>query len=369
MVEYDHLRKRRRGPWRTFFVLCFWLAVILTAVFVWRVASFSEEQESDQVQQPPQEEKFYGINGAAVSKELSLQRPIAVMVENHVDSRPQSGLSRADIVYEALAEGGITRFLALYQTREAKTIGPIRSARDYYAEIANSWGSLYAHVGGSPEVLENIKQGEYSKLTDLNEFFNGKYFERKTSRFAPHNVYSSTATLYSFLKDKNEWQKPSEPYFIFSDDAGSSGTVAAPIVNISFSTAPFALRYEYDQSQELYNRFIAGKKDIDYDTNEQIRPKTVIVQMVKVTDVPNDPALRVNIDLASGGKAYVFKDGKVIEGTWKKESSGKTRFLDASGSEIAVKRGQLWIELVPTTKQSELNWKPAVSPPPSPVAN
>ena len=116
------------------------------------------------------------INGVPVSEQIANTRPIAVVIENHTQARPQSGLSNADIIYETLAEGGITRFLALYQTQDAKEIGPIRSARPYFNTIANQWGAVYAHVGGSEIALSELNAGVHKKLTDLNQYFFGDYF-------------------------------------------------------------------------------------------------------------------------------------------------------------------------------------------------
>src|SRR3989344_6912600 len=149
------------------------LAIAIAAIAVLGAAAFltlkpsppTQVEESEHGIEP---QKYEAINGIYVEEIVSTLRPLAVMVENHPDARPQSGLSEADIVYETLAEGGITRFLVLFQSRAANEIGSVRSARDYFAEIANEWGALYAHVGGSNEVIANLKKGIYENLDDAN---------------------------------------------------------------------------------------------------------------------------------------------------------------------------------------------------------
>src|SRR5581483_1401572 len=118
------------------------------------------------------------------------KRPFAVVVENHPDARPQSGLSQADVVYEALAEGGITRFLAIFQSQDVKSIGPVRSARTYFNDWAQEWGAVYAHVGGNSDALALIKAG-IPGVSDADQFFNDPYFTRISSRRPPHNTYTS----------------------------------------------------------------------------------------------------------------------------------------------------------------------------------
>jgi hypothetical protein len=138
-----------------------------------------------------------------IGAEVAEKRPLGVIIENHGDARPQSGLNNADLIYETVAEGGITRFLAIFHSTPASEIGPVRSARDYFAELANEWGVLFAHVGGSDEVLAQLAQKQYKNIDSLNEFFFGKYFRRVKTRAAPHNTYTSHSELNQFLVDRS----------------------------------------------------------------------------------------------------------------------------------------------------------------------
>lgn len=297
------------------------------------------------------------INGLEVSPEIADRRPIAVMIENHPDSRPQSGLAEADLVYETLAEGGITRFMAVYQTVEAKDIGPIRSAREYYAVLANEIGAIYAHVGGSDEVIGQLKEGVYKNISDANEYYNENFFQRIKSRYAPHNVYTSIQRLKELAEYRKYLLKASFEPWKFKFDAPASGATQASKIVIDFSLPGYEAVYAYASSTNSYIRNMAGKPHKDAATGKQIAPKTVIVQLVSVTPVPNDVLLSVDINLTGQGKAWVFQDGGVIQAAWKKTGDSRTRYYDQFGSEISFNRGQVWVELVPTEKESQLVWK------------
>jgi hypothetical protein len=301
-------------------------------------------------------ETYSAINGVLSEKAVAERRPISVMIENHPDSRPQSGLSEADVVYEVLAEGGITRFLAIFQTKQPDTIGPVRSARDYFAEVADEWKALYAHVGGSNEVIEALKKGLYKNISDVNEYYNETYFGRDKAKPAPHNVFTSYVALQKWLKDKQEEQKITADLWKFKDDLPLPAEVATQKINMDFSRAGYEVGYVYSTSTNSYLRELYFEPHLDSATGKQIEAKNVVVQIIRVDPVPKDPLLRVDINLASGGRAVIFRDGEVVEGRWKKENN-RTRYFDLSGKEIELNRGPIWIELLPQEKEASLVWK------------
>jgi hypothetical protein len=300
------------------------------------------------------------INGVLVEPEAAGRRVIAVMVENHPESRPQSGLAEADLVYEAVAEGGITRFIAVYQTKEAQSIGPVRSARDYFAVLTDELGALYAHVGGSDEVLDQLKRGIYKNLSDANEYYNENYFQRITSRAAPHNVYTSIAKLKSLAEHRQYGQEANFSPWKFKDDSPASSTASR--IDMEFSLPGFNVAYEYDRGSNGYKRLLAGKAHMDAATRQQITAKNVVVQFVKVTPIPNDPKLRVDIAVYGTGKAVVFQDGRAIKAAWKKEGAARTRYYTEQGEEISFNRGSTWVELVSVEKEPQLKWSAPVLP-------
>lgn len=331
----------------------------------------------------PAKELFDAINGVKVSGSVALLRPLAIMVENHPDARPQSGLSQADIIYETLAEGGITRFLAVFQSSNALEIGPVRSAREYFAALADEWGSAFAHVGGSNEVIRQLKNYQYKNLADANEYYNGEFFPRRKDKPEPHHIFISTEKLreliaynkFSNRADYQPWQ--------FKDDRPATTSIISKI-NIDFSHAGYEVGWEYDAASNAYRRLSrrlrygtpkptlsvgsptgasAAKASeqyfepqIDDASKQQLSAKNVVVQIVKVTPVPKDPLLQVDINLIAGGRAIIFQDGIFIDGVWRKEL-GRTRFYDASNNEIKFNRGPIWLELVPKDKEANLVWK------------
>lgn len=333
--------------------------VLIAAVFLalkWRgnkQADFFRMSSGDSV--GPAEGLFDAIDGVRVSGSVALLRPLAIMVENHPDARPQSGLSRADVVYETLAEGGITRFLALYQSSDAREIGSVRSAREYFAALADEWGALYAHVGGSNEVIAQIKSNKYKNVDDANEYYNGDFFPRRKDKPEPHHIFTSTGKLreliayHKFSNGANylPWQ--------FKDDRLATTSIISKI-SIDFSRAGYEVGWEYDVASNTYKRLQYFQPHIDDVSKQQLSAKSVIVQIVKITPVPKDPLLQVDIDLTEGGRAVIFQDGILIDGVWRKES-GRTRFYDASNNEIKFNRGPIWLELVPKDKEANLTWK------------
>lgn len=308
-----------------------------------------------------QTEQFYSIVGTPVDKKVSEQRPIAIVVENHVDARPQSGLTSADVVYETLAEGGITRLLAFYQTTNPKEIGPIRSARPYFNVLANQWGAIYAHVGGSTIALSEINSGIHKKLQDINEFFFGDYFYRTKERVAPHNVYS-TLELIRQLMDKKGWNnwpqqhKLGEFETIPTDQLQTSVTK----ITVKFFDPTYGMVFTFDPSTGLYNRTNGGKIAKDKNNDTQIAPHNVLVQYVEDFVVPLEPVNGIGFKLEQDGKAILFTGGKATEGTWRYKN-GFTEYItegqDGASLPLKFQPGQTWIILMPKSLSNNVTWQ------------
>lgn len=334
------------------------IACIAGIIFLSAILVFFSKYEKKRTLNSPvpqeQEEKFYSVNGVQVSKELSQLRPLAVMVENHPDSWPQSGLSQADIVYEALSEGGITRFLAIFQAEEVSSIGPVRSAREYYAEIADEWHALYAHVGGSNEVIAQLKNGKYKNLSDANEYFNFDYFPRNKGKVQPHHIFTSTSKLRDLISFyKYETKATFSPWQF--QEAGELPTTTVKSIFIDFSRPGYEVTWEYNKETNEYSRLQYFQPHKDENTGKQIVVKNIVLQIVEVTPVPKDPLLSVDVDLNSGGKAVVFLNGVSVKGIWKKEN-GRTRFYDEFENEIKFTPGLVWVELVPKDREQLLKY-------------
>jgi hypothetical protein len=280
------------------------------------------------------------LTGVQVAPELALLAITGVMIENSPDARPQSGLKDAGVVFEAIAEGGITRFLALYGETKPDYIGPVRSARPYYIDWLLGFDASYGHVGGSPEALAKIKS---LGVKDLDQFVNAAAYQRVTQRFAPHNVYTSRAKLLELAQGKGYTTSTFTGFLRKADKASPAPN--AKSIDIALSSFLYNTHYDYDVATNSYNRSEGGKPHIDEKANAVISPK-VVVAMVMPFSIASDRVHSVYGTIGSG-KAYFFQDGTVTEGIWEKtEAKSALRFGDANGSPLALNVGQTWVTAV-----------------------
>jgi hypothetical protein len=291
-----------------------------------------------------EEEKFpCPFTGQLVSKNIAVRWPLAVIVENHPDARPQSGLQGADIVYEALAEGGITRFLAIFHCQDVDEIGPVRSLRPYYLVWASQWRALLAYIGGSPTALKLV---EKMPVYNFNQFFNSQYYWRDKKRPAPHNVYTSTEKLWIAAKEKFSLENYSIDVFKFHKENPPSQPQNQKI-EINYSFSQFKVLWEYSSQENAYLRYQGGKPFKDKVGDRQITAKNVVVMWVKAYPEENGSS-RLKMDLVGEGRAYIFSEGKLKEGVWRKQSeTGPTLFYDKNGNQIEFIQGNIWIQVVP----------------------
>lgn len=295
---------------------------------------------------PPKETRVEApLTGELVDPAVAEKRVLAVVIENSPEARPQSGYSDADVVYETLAEGGITRTLALFQSKDSKEIGPVRSARDYFIEWLSEYNGIFAHVGGSAVALGVINR---DKIPDLNQFYNGSYFWRSNDRYAPHNVYTTTEKLYAAAAANKLAVTGAPKPFSFKKDAEEASRPATGKVTVNFSGPLFQVVYTYDPKTNTYARAVAGVAAKDAKTGVQVTAKNVIVEYTSVVPYINDEGAQgVHIGTAAG-KGVFFQDGVATEISWTKSSRGsRTIYKDISGKEVQFNRGQTWIEVVP----------------------
>lgn len=297
--------------------------------------------------------KKEALNGEILDM-VEVPRPFAVVVDNHPQSRPQYGLSQADIVYEALTEGGITRFLAIFQTKDVAKIGPVRSVRTYFNDWAQELGAIFAHVGGNGDALYYLHKG-IPGISDADEFFNSEFYWRSQDSQAPHNVYTSTSSLSRLARSRKFSTQADYEAYIFKDDQ-PSGNPSASIIKVEFSTPQFAASWKYDPALNSYKRLVGKLPDIDGANRAQIRAKNVIVQAVKNWPTNSDTPLAISMGTRQGGETYIFMDGKAIKGQWK-HREGRTKFYSNDGAELALNRGSIWIEIVPPELVNSLTYQ------------
>lgn len=285
------------------------------------------------------------LNGNVVAEGGEYLRPLAVMIENHQEARPQSGLNQADIVYEAIAEGGITRFMAVFaDPRTSVRVGPVRSARPYYVDFATELGAFYAHVGGSAEALAQIAA---TKVYDLNQFGIGEpVFRRDFSRNVAleHTMYSSTDALWRYATETKKWPTAGDyTPWTFADTPARDTLPATQTVNISFSSADFAVEWRYNPETNLYTRFMAGKQHVNASDGAAIEASDIILQTVQRSHI-NEKTWKFT--LTGQGKAVIVKNGIQVAATWKKTGTGRTVYYDSNNQEIPLTKGKIWVELV-----------------------
>lgn len=282
-----------------------------------------------------------------VKKDKELPGGLIVSVDNHRKAYPQSGLDKADRVYEILAEGGITRYLAVFHSQEAKKIGPIRSARYYFAHIVKGHDFPFAHAGGNTDAIVLIPK---LKIKDMDEIYNSSaYFWREKSRKMPHNLYSSTELLLKGAEKKKFELLPLKPLA----QGSVSGGEEADLIDITYSTDPrylYTVTYEWDGRR--YKRYINGVPHKTLEDTE-IFTENVIVMEAKTREVVKDE-LESEIELIGRGKAYFFTGGKFWEGEWKKEKSASEFEFNYRGEPMKFSGEHAWINVVPSLKNVEM---------------
>lgn len=319
------------------------------------------------------------LNGHLYSKQQEdwwkKHAPLGVMIENHEDARPQSGLYFADVVYEAVAEGGITRFLAVFHCQDGGQLGPVRSARTYFLDFISEYGKypLYAHVGGAnqpgpADALSQIDRYGWSGFNDINQFSVGfPTFWRDYDRLGrtvltEHTMYSSVGKLYDFAKtrgitDKDEktgdkWDLEFKPYS-FKDDAVLDKRSSGQTIHVEpwEKYSKYAVDWIYDRTTNLYKRNNGGKAHVDKNTNRQLTSKNIVL-LSMVESSANDGYennAHILYKTKGTGKATIFMDGIRINGTWEKDSrTDRTLIFDQNGEEVKFNRGTIWFHILPT---------------------
>jgi hypothetical protein len=334
------------------YVVIFILIIIIAfGVFLWKPLEKQVPVSGDVREELTEEEGneeilpfICPIDGTPL-KELPL-RPVVVTIDNLAKARPQSGLNAADLIYELPAEGGITRFLALYFHGRAEKIGPIRSARPYLAQLAQEWYGVYIHAGESPQAQIYFKNED---VDHINEMFNPRGFWRDKKRKAPHNLYSSSENLWQEIERRGWDEKKDIKGFSFlAEDEVPKGEEALEVtVNYPY----MRVVYKHDSQTGLYQRFLSDKPHIDQETEEQLTAANIIVQETTVHAFDDEG--RLEIKLVGEGRAWLFSDGKGLEGRWVKDEGKQTNYLDLDGKEFQLKPGQTWIEIVSKSDKVE----------------
>lgn len=332
------------------------------------------------------------------------RRPLLIMVENHEDSRPQSGLNNADVVYEAIAEGGITRFMGVYYCDATRIgdirydIGPVRSSRSYFLDLASEYGDypLYTHVGGancsapkdpvtgqqagpcttdkraqSVEQISSYGWNNKGTWSDLSQFSLSYRVCRREpertgdSRATEHTMYCSTKELWNVAAERgltnqtnvsgDNWDDGFLPWQ-FDEKGSTSNGLVAENVNLAFwDYDAYSVTWKYDEGSKKYVRYNGDEKQIDFNDKESVKTSNIILQLV-------DEAISIDehkhnlYDVVGTGKGVLIQNGKRIEISWsKKKRQGRTTFRNKAGHEVSFVPGKIWVEILP--KNSKINYE------------
>ena len=290
------------------------------------------------------------LTGVKVDPALA-ERPVtAIMIENSPDARPQSGLAEAGVVFEAIAEGGITRFIALYQEDRPSLIGPVRSVRPYYLDWVMTYDASIAHVGGSAEGMEEIQQ---FGLKDLDQFYNADTYWRTSDRYAPHNVY----TDFDHLDATNQAKGYNTSSFegLPRKEAQPAATPDAKQITIPISSQLYQVDYTYEPATNSYIRFLGGVPHEDREKG--VIKADVVIGMEVSNGIQSANGFRYEYNLVGSGKAYVFQDGTAVEGTWSRaDRNSQFVFKDSTGKVVELNPGRTWITA--TSPGNGIAWTP-----------
>lgn len=314
------------------------------------------------------------------------RRPIAIMINNHVEARPQSGITTADITYEAVAEGGITRFMGLFYcdaVSEDIIVAPVRSARTYFVDWASEYNfPMYVHAGGAncsadkypngtfgpcktdkrAQAIEQISSYGWNMQNDVTSMSLGRpVFVFNNNRFGPdrqlakeHTLTTTTEAIWKLAKERdmtntdpegNEWI---DDFTLWSFK--DSGPVSSDVTQISYSfwrdNADFRAKWTFNPDTNLYSRFTGEEPHTDLNNDEQVAVTNLVILFTKET-VGIDDLGHLLYTTTGKGDALIFQDGKVIEGNWSKlNRTARTKFTDSSGKEIQFTRGKIWISVL-----------------------
>jgi hypothetical protein len=310
------------------------------------------------------------LTGRLVTLRVAAQHPIALMIDDASAARPQSGFNAASVVWQAPAEGGVPRYMLVFQDQMPVDVGPVRSARYYFILWAAEWKAVYGHVGGSPQAMATLRaKGNGQLVYNADQFrWGGTYYRRIRTRAAPHNVYSDAKSLLIMATKVGATNEPMKAAWRFAPDAPLAERPSGGIIRVDY---PYnSITYRYDRATNTYKRGVKGyARQIDAADGKQVAPKNVVVMMMSFAPL-NDGSKkhRLEAKVTGTGKAWIATNGRTIVGTWKKASlSGPTRFYDKAGKPVTLTVGQTFIQVMPLGSAVTIKDGPLPTPRPTPT--
>ena len=313
------------------------LAVALTAV--WFVFFSNKEISVKKGEADIAGMKFPESNLSGERCENGLSRPLAVMLAGDIETRPLSGLSEADMVFEMpVTDGGVTRMMAVFQCKWPEEIGSVRSSRTDFIPLAQGLGAIYAHWGGEKEALSQLNSKIIDNIDAMK--YDGTIFYRKKGAKPPHNGFTGNELLkkvigdleYDFKKsalvyphqNQKDEANPIEPSLIYKDE--------------------FEVSWKYDSENKTYLRYRGGQAEIDKNSSGQVEAENIVLLKTSWSTISKD---YIRVKTLGSGELSAFASGRQIDGTWeKKDATSKLYFYDGRHEEIKFAPGQIWVEIV-----------------------
>ena len=303
------------------------------------------------------------LTGEGLEEDIGARRPIAIMLNNLEKALPQLGVSQADVIYEIVAEGGITRMMALFQDVEGVgDLGSVRSARDYYVSLANGHDAIYVHAGGSDQAYISIKNWGVTAI----DFVNGPYGnmcwrdqDRRKNAGLEHSLLTSSEKLLEQMPSRfrQEHEEGFQVGWTFSEEAPAGGQTAGTLTVpfSSYKTGHFT--YDADQGGYLIRQHINGhdRDYVDGNTDQDVVVSNVLVLYTDIAAVKGDTAGRQSVRTTGSGEGLLLRDGQLYPITWERESrSDRLSFLDGSGQPIPLAVGHSYINIV--SRSADVTW-------------
>ncbi|MBN1299551.1 MAG: DUF3048 domain-containing protein [Actinobacteria bacterium] len=316
----------------------------------------SEETAEETTVQEAEDKISENINkfsGLELTAGINNYRPIAIMVQNNPKARPHSGLIYADIVFELVAEGGVTRFVTVYSSYDPEIIGPVRSARIYFAEIARSLDPIYTFWGSYPQAYDAIKNMDMDVLdansTAYVNYTSAGWREPTRNTALEHTAFINTAGIRKDAQKYGYSLEGGQSPLQFKLDAPEQERGNIDEITVDFSSESYVAGFSYDKESNKYMKSLAGQPHSDFETGQQIALNNVIVMLTDI-DGPIDQYGHMQVrttGTSQQGEAYFFMDGNVVEGTWERASlSDPFVYKDLDGNQMLFNRGSTWICII-----------------------
>lgn len=296
----------------------------------------------------PAEPPRWPLTGVeAPSEEAITQRVVSVKIENSPEARPQTNIQLADVVYESVTEGGITRFNCLFHSNSPEEVGPVRSARLSDTYIVPQYHALFAFSGASPNVNAEVNALDIENLSE--DAGVTKPFTRSKKRAAPHNLYGDIAEFRAEAGRRGMPTTASITGFAFDRTASADTTPTITVIDIPFSSAN-TVKWTYDPKTRAYLRANNGKAFMDDGTGEQVRATNVVVMWAqhKVADTDKVGSTTYEIVLTGSGRATVFRNGQRYDCTWEATKDSPPVFKAADGTQVKLSPGNTWMQVIKT---------------------